>query len=456
MKTPIALGTLTLASLALACGSSETRAVPAVTPHTTPAQSATVAPTAVTAIEEPAPKTKEDALVAKMLTRVSKQRGLAVKRPVAGKKLERAALIGKIRDKVDKEIPPEAVTLEGDTLKLYGFVPVDMDYLDTTMKLLEAQLAGFYEPKDETMYLAGDLDGINGDLTLAHELEHALQDQHYDLKKHSGYRPGHGDEQAAFSGLCEGDATSVMLDMMLHKVSKSKNAFDLDDDALEEQIAGGVEKDPSTKNIPHIMKADLASPYVYGTRFVHALRRTGGWASVNRAFTQPPVTTEQLLHPEKWARNEAAVRVEPPPAPGKDWKRTDDDTSGELGLALGFAEWSTKVEGFRLAEGWGGDRDATYTQGDKLVNIMRVEYDATAPKGAEAAQTRLAQGLPKGTLRDGAFACADRPQLGPLAFAFSGNKLLVIAGPATRGKTWKSAASCKDAAFRAWAKTALQ
>ena len=85
----------------------------------------------------------------------------------------RSALIGKIKDKVAREIPAEVIVHEGEWLKLFGFVPIEFDYLDTMMKLLEAQLAGFYEPKDGTMYLTEDLDALNAKTTLAHELVHA-------------------------------------------------------------------------------------------------------------------------------------------------------------------------------------------------------------------------------------------------------------------------------------------
>lgn len=451
-------------ALATGCGNSSA-AKKSATPaplgaSTTVANTAAAPPgTSADASDAKTPLTKENAIIAKMLSKVSKLRGLDVKRPVSGMRLGRAELIAKIRTKVDKEIPPEAIALEGDTLKLYGFIPVEMDYLDTTMKLLEAQLAGFYEPNDEHMYLAGDLDGLNGDITLAHELQHALQDQHFDLKKHSGYRPGHGDEQSAFSALCEGDATSVMIDFTVAKIKKGMTAIDVDDAALEEQISSGVESDPSIKNIPHIMRADLVAPYVYGTRFVHAMRRKGGWAAVNAAFQRPPTTTEQILHPDKWQANEPALNVAAPPPPSADWKLADDDTTGELGLAYGIGEWTSKDEGFRLAADWGGDRDATYTKGGEIANITRIDYDASAPKGAQIAQKRLGESLGKSiTVREGSFACIDRKQLGPLAFAFKERTLLMVAGPAKRGTSttsWASTASCKDAAFRNWVKAAL-
>jgi GNAT superfamily N-acetyltransferase len=142
----------------------------------------------------PAPEGREDRLIARTLKKVSDARGLAATRGVPGVTLSREALIARVKAHVAREIPPVAIRQEGLVLQLLGFVPLDFDYEAETFKLLEAQLAGFYEPSDGTMYMAADLDDDNADATLAHELVHALQDQHYDLKPHSKYTPGQSDK----------------------------------------------------------------------------------------------------------------------------------------------------------------------------------------------------------------------------------------------------------------------
>jgi hypothetical protein len=402
-----------------------------------------------------APEVNQNEAIARMLARVSKMRGLPSKRPVAGITLERAQMIARIKEKVDREIPPEAVANEGDSLKLLGLIPTNMDYLATTLKLLEAQLAGFYEPKDEHMYLAADLDDDNAEVTLAHELEHALQDQNFDLKSRADYKPGHGDEQMAFSALVEGDATSTMIDVTVGRMKKGMTAVDLPEGSVEDQIQQSVEEANETKHIPHAMKADLVAPYVYGTHFIHTLRRNGGWADVNKALARPPSTTEQILHPEKWTANEAALTVAAPSAPASQsglWKMVDEDTEGELGLALLFAEWVGKESAFRIVSGWGGDRSATFTNGDLIAAAVHVEYDAAAgAKSVDAAFRALADAVGAKPLRGGSVACVDRGETGPLAFVKSGKRLSMFVGPAKKGTTWTSAASCKDAAFQTWA-----
>ena len=95
-----------------------------------------------------------------------------------------------VRKKADDEYPKAAIERDAKVMELMGFAPAPFDYLGELSKLLEAQLDGFYEPKNGTMYVASDLAGDAANLALAHELVHALQDQHYDLKKRSGYHPG--------------------------------------------------------------------------------------------------------------------------------------------------------------------------------------------------------------------------------------------------------------------------
>ena len=129
-----------------------------------------------------------------MMKRVVAARELAALHAVPGVVLSRDALIGKVKEHVETEVPPEAIRHEGLELQLFGFVPTSFDYLAATFDLLNAQLAGFYEPSDGTMYMAADLDGPNAEATLAHELDHSLQDQHFDLKAHSKYESGKSDD----------------------------------------------------------------------------------------------------------------------------------------------------------------------------------------------------------------------------------------------------------------------
>ncbi len=399
---------------------------------------------------------KDSKQVARTLVLVSEMRGIASTKAVPGVKLDRDQLVARVKDKALREYPPEALRREGLLLQIIGFAPPTFDYLGQMMKLLEAQLEGFYEPKNGTMYLASDLKGPQAQATLAHELVHALQDQKWDLRKRSDYKPGRGDESMALACLAEGDATSLMLDFLM---KPDKTALDIPDDALRELLASGMNMG-DVQSVPHILRSTLIAPYMEGLGFVHELRRKGDWKAVDRAWDRPPTTTEQILHVDKWESGEGPLVVPAPSgdALGEGWKNEDEDTFGELGFALTFAEWMDVEEARKAATGWGGDRTTVFTKGDQIAHAVHLRYDAASaqPKTdfyAERAFSKLVPALKKlgkPTLSDATTICLDRKELGPLLFARSGRELVMINGPARVATgAWASTSTCPTA--KKWA-----
>ena len=454
-----ALGSLAaLASLALAACSGPPPVRPPVATETIVATDG-----GAPVVSEGAPPAGEGSLaskdsrqVAKTLAIVSEMRGIPSLKPVPGVKLERDALVARVKDKALREYPPEALRREGLLLQIVGFAPPTFDYLGEMMKLLEAQLEGFYEPKNGTMYIAADLHGPQAQATLAHELVHALQDQKWDLKKRSDYKPGRGDEAMALACLAEGDATSLMLDFLM---KPDKSALDIPDDALRELMASGMNMG-DIQSVPHILRSTLIAPYMEGIGFVHRLRRKGDWKAVNAAWDRPPTTTEQILHVEKWESNEAPLTVPAPTASalGEGWKKDDEDTFGELGFALSFAEWMDVEEARKAAAGWGGDRTTVFSKGDQIAYAVHSRYDAGTPKAdafAERAFAKLVPGLKKTlatkpAISDASTICFERKELGPLLFLRKERDFVMITGPArVANAAWASTSTC--ALAKKWA-----
>ena len=108
---------------------------------------------------DPAMSAKETRVVAKTLDLMSELRGVKSTRAVPGVKLKREELVARVKEKALREYPPEALRREGQLIQIMGFAPATFDYLGEMMKLLEAQLEGFYDPKNGTMYLASELRG---------------------------------------------------------------------------------------------------------------------------------------------------------------------------------------------------------------------------------------------------------------------------------------------------------
>jgi hypothetical protein len=445
-------GAAVVLPLALGCGGAAAQTSSVSTVPIGSASAVAVAPTASTPPPAPSTSSRENRLIARTLKRVSRARGLAATRPVPGVVLSRADLIAKVKEHVAREVPLEAIHNEGIELKLLGFIPASLDYEGAEFALLEEQLAGYYEPSDGTMYLAADLDDADADATLAHELVHALQDQHWNLAESSKYRPGDGDRSETMSALAEGDATSAMFDVMLAKMDKL--APDLPDDLFSQQLRAGMNTGKVAAS-PKYMRASLVAPYQYGTLFVHALRRRGGWAQVNRAWETPPSTTEQILHLAKYDAHEAAITLNALPLPTSDWKVDDEDSEGELGLRLAFEEWMPDDAAALFATGWGGDKSILASHGPEHAVAWKVRYDGTLTESfVGRAFTAVATGLeaklgaPKS--KGASAVCFERSDLGPFAVVHFGHDLAFVAGAASgTDAQWTSASSCARAG--AWA-----
>jgi hypothetical protein len=402
--------------------------------------------------DDPPQPSRETRLVARMLRRVVLARGLVALKSVPGVQLTRAELIERVKDHVSRELPPQAIRNEGFALQLFGFVPTQFDYEAAEYQLLEDQLAGYYEPADGTMYLASDLSDDEATATLAHELVHALQDQHWDLESRSRYRPGEGDRSEAVSALAEGDATSAMFDVMIARAAPGgkHSALDIPDDVFVQQIRQGVSQGPGA-DAPRIMRSSLAAPYIYGTLFVNALRRRGGWAAVDRAWDDAPTTTEQILHLDKWDARERPLPVTAPPFAtlGPGWTVDDDDSEGELGARIAFEEWMDPAAAAEASKGWGGDRALLVANGDRRAFAWRLRYDEGNGKEGLAARpyAAVARALDKqfgpASPREAAFACRERADRGPIAVSRAGGELIFVLGPARTGpRAWSSAANC--------------
>ena len=441
-----------LAAATFACGATAPRFV-------TPVTSEPADPP-----KPPATAQRSSALVAKTLEAMGKLRGLVPKHSVPCAVVSPAELLARVKEHVAREIPPDAIAAEGIAQKLFGFIPTSMDYEAAEYELLGGELAGYYEPANGTMYLASNLDAENATATLSHELVHALQDQYWDLRTRSVYVAGEDDRESALSALAEGDATSAMEALTAAREGTGPRELDTPDAELTARWMEGVEAG-TPRNTPHALRMSLVAPYIDGTLFVKGLRRRGGWAAVDEAWTTLPVTTEQILHPDKWRSHEPALLVADPPAPpsSSGLVRIESNTYGEQGLRLAFAEWMGAPLASVSASGWGGDRIAIYRHAnDQVAMLWHVRFDDASSQHPAAFASRafdaLASALPargRETLRTSQSFCVERAGNGVMALTRDGEDLLLAFGTVTTNvEPWHAAMSCADAL--AWNAEALR
>jgi hypothetical protein len=192
-----------------------------------------------------------EALTEEIKGEVEDLRGLQFERPVRVAVTDRDGFLAYAKKRIEKTTSTEEIEAQELVAKLTGMLPPDYDLLGETLKVLEEQVGGFYDPSENAFYL---MDSFGGDLArviLAHELTHALDDQHYDIDGMLEKRKGDSDAVFAFSAVVEGSGTAVMNAWMMERMAE------LDPEALSE--AGGLSMEEIGKAPPFVWKPLLAS-----------------------------------------------------------------------------------------------------------------------------------------------------------------------------------------------------
>lgn len=230
--------------------------------------------------------------------------------------------------------------------------------------LISDQAAGFYDPDAQTLFVRQGASATELRAVLAHELEHALQDQLFGLPKRGDAKDA--DDKLGLHALAEGDATLAMLaDAVATQRMNKQEAPELG--VAAERMRQYMSQQPATVLLsmarqseaaalaPLIVREALMFPYSAGFDLTVTLHRTGGFALIDKAFAKPPETSEQVLHPEKYLAGERAVSIAAPVAP-PGTTLIAIDTMGELGLRS-VLQQCVPLPGARVAAaGWGGDR----------------------------------------------------------------------------------------------------
>jgi hypothetical protein len=266
---------------------------------------------------------------------------------------------------LDNEYPRERRAADEQVLTLLGLVPRGSDLRELAGTVLAEEVAGFYDDRRKEMALVEGTDtGSAGEITLAHELTHALEDQHFDLQPETGL----DDERTAYTALVEGTATVAMLDYSARYLTGGL--------AGRRQLLGQlgfVELLETGSGLPPYLQRSLLFPYSAGARFVDAI---GTWGPANRALRgAAPVSTEQVLHPEKYRAGERPLAVAPSPAPGPRWKRAAHGTIGEFDTGELVRTSDSAVRAERAAAGWGGGRYDLWQRGGRSVLALVWRWD---------------------------------------------------------------------------------
>ncbi len=311
-----------------------------------------------------------------------------------------------LRNEIDRTYPGDTLRVLEKRLLKFGFVvsPIDLDKL--IMQLLSQQIAGYYDPRKKKMVLIESTADSGGQRTLlpleffsellvqsiglsldkillSHELTHVLQDQHFNLMSLPFEDIDQEDLTTAVRSLIEGDATLVMIDYMLRQQQQGLDATQVPD------ISASMHSWANNplfrgfgmfQTVPRYIIDNLLFTYLYGFDFVLQIKKRGGWDGVNRAYKDFPVSTEQILHPEKYLEerdNPTTITLPGFSENFSQWQELERNTLGEFNIRILIDGFLSAEDARIAAEGWDGDRFVFYEEpeSDQTLVIWYTTWD---------------------------------------------------------------------------------
>jgi hypothetical protein len=269
------------------------------------------------------------------------------------------------------------------TLEMFGLLPKDFPLEQTLNDILTEQIAGLYDPDGQEFFISDWTSPADMRMIMAHELTHALQDQHYHIDAWRDAAKPNDDAELARDAVLEGAAVAAMIDYMLRDQNTGVRDLPAIDPSL---VIGDASSSPLLSKAPMVIRDELLFPYLAGMTFTQAiLKATSGWPDFGRVFANPPASTQQIMHPDLYLSGVTRAPVTLPdfsallPA---EWKKLDENLMGEFGLQEILKQFLQEKDALALAPSWAGDRYAIFenqqTKQDLLVFRLRLTSNADA------------------------------------------------------------------------------
>lgn len=295
------------------------------------------------------------------MRRAESIRGLRAARPVPYRFLGQDVAFDELL--ADWAISDDAEETSGEALVLerLGLLPEGFDILGALEWSTRSGVIGYYDPASAAMTIVSDGQDIGPRelMVVAHEHAHALQDQHHGLEARTAAVDD--DEAAALDALIEGEATLVMAVWMVKRLGVA--------DLASIEVADLLTEPMPVDTVPDVLLREGEFPYVDGAAFVYRRWRDGGWEAVDGLWDDPPRSSEQIMHPERYPDDvpESVVLPDLAAVLGQEWETDREMTLGEMAIgviAADGADWPDPEDAFafpklpraKAAAGWGGDR----------------------------------------------------------------------------------------------------
>jgi hypothetical protein len=318
-------------------------------------------------------------VIAQVMRELEEIRGFGFAKPVVAQAVTQAEIARDLTEYADIAYPEEQMARRSLAWDTIGVIPDGTSLRDVYEEYGSTQVIGYYDTlTGELKFLGTQEPSPLERITLAHELTHAIDDQRFGLEKLDVLAAECRDEESSAAvALVEGNATFFMLGWAQTYLT------------AQEQVEVGVEaalQDTSTGGIPPFILRLQAWSYDEGLSFVTALAGSGGTEAIDEAFAAPPVSTEQILHPERYP-NDAPTPVNVPDlsgALGPGWEDLDVMTVGEAWLKLALGLRLGASEAAAAAAGWDGGTYRAWTDGERAAVVLSTVWDSEVDAGAFA------------------------------------------------------------------------
>src|SRR5713101_3445404 len=333
-------------------------------------QAATVPPPAGS---DAAPNAEFTAAADEVLEQMSEITGLKLQTPLKKTLRSREEIRAYVARQMSEDKNPGERYAGQRSAEAFGLIPKGFDLDSFMVELLTEQIAGLYDPKAHEFYIADWIPLADQKMVMAHELTHALEDQHFQIENWVKAARPNDDAELAREAVLEGSAMAAMVEYLLQGSGRSLQDLPDIDPAM---LIGDMDETPMLKKAPPFLKDTLIFPYLDGLTFSAAILKPTGWEGLPAIFTKPPVSTQQILHPALYRSGKVPAPVALPSiekALGPEWTKLEDNILGEFGWKEVLRQFLDDQRAKSLSAAWDGDRYIVYEQKQtkRLVLITR-------------------------------------------------------------------------------------
>lgn len=249
-------------------------------------------------------------------------------------------------------------------LEAFGLIPKDFPLDSFMLEVLTDQVAGLYDPKSKEFYIADWIPVDEQREVMSHELTHALEDQSFHIDPWIKAARPNDDAELARDSVSEGSAMAAMVDYALR--DDKVGVRELPDVTLlmRSSALQEIDKDPNLAKAPLYIRDGLLFPYLAGATFTQQfLKAHSGWGDLKLVFENPPVSTQQILHPDFYLKGVGPQKVTLPGWKAlvpSDWKLLEENVMGEFGLEEILKQFIGAERADALSPAWDGDRYAVF------------------------------------------------------------------------------------------------